>query len=191
MNPKVDAFLDKQQSWQAEFRKLRAIALDCDLTEDLKWYKPCYSWEGHNIVLIGGFKEYCVLLFFKGALLKDADRLLSTPGQTQAGRQIRFTDIHDIISLEPVLKAYIREAVDIENAGLTVKKKTTADYAVPDEFQRKLDEAPALKEAFAALTPGRQRAYLLYFSGAKQAKTREARVEKNIDRIIGGKGLDD
>ncbi|HEY1799018.1 MAG TPA: YdeI/OmpD-associated family protein [Stellaceae bacterium] len=191
MIPQVDAFFDEAKSWQAEFRKLRTIVLDCGLTEELKWYKPCYTAEGHNIVLIGGFKEYCVLLFFKGALLKDAKGLLSTPGQTQAGRQIRFTGLQDVIDLEPFLKTYIREAVEIDKAGLTVTKKTTGDFAIPEEFQQKLDDMPDLNAAFEALTPGRQRAYLFYFSGAKQPKTREARVEKHIENIMNGKGLDD
>lgn len=170
---------------------LRSIVLDCGLTEELKWYKPCYTFDGRNIVLIAGFKEYCALAFFKGALLKDPAGLLVTPGQLQEGRQIRFTNSRSIADIEPTLKAYILEAVDVEKAGLTITKKTTADFAVPDEFQRKLEEMPDLKIAFEALTPGRQRAYLFYFSGAKQSKTREARVDKYIEKIISGKGLDD
>jgi uncharacterized protein YdeI (YjbR/CyaY-like superfamily) len=191
MNPDVDAFFGKLKKWEPEFRKLRKIALDCKLTEELKWYKPCYTFEGHNIVLIGGFKEYCVLLFFKGALLKDPKGILVTPGQLQAGRQIRFTGAREIVEMEPVVKAYIREAIEVEKSGLTVTKKATSDYEVPAEFQRKLDEVPGLKTAFEALTPGRQRGYLYYFAGAKQPKTRESRVEKYIEKIISGKGLDD
>jgi len=191
VNSKADAFFDKEGRWQSEFRMLRSIVLDCGLTEELKWYKPCYTFDGRNIVLIAGFKEYCALAFFKGALLKDPEGLLVTPGQLQEGRQIRFTNSRSIADIEPTLKAYILEAVDVAKAGLTITKKTTADFAVPDEFQRKLEEMPDLKIAFEALTPGRQRAYLFYFSGAKQSKTREARVDKYIEKIISGKGLDD
>lgn len=190
-NPEVDAFIADAKNWRDEFARLRSIVLDCGLTEEVKWRQPCYTADGRNIVLIGGFKEYCVLLFMKGALLEDAEHLLVAPGQHQSGRQIRFTSAEQIARLEPVLKAYIREATDIERAGLKVEKRQTSDFPVPEEFQTRLDDSPALKAAFAALTPGRQRAYLFHFSGAKQSKTRASRVENSIERILGGKGLDD
>lgn len=190
--PQVDGFIRKNEKWREEVRKLREIILDCGLTEEMKWMVPCYTLQGRNIVLIQVFKEYCALLFVKGALLKDAKGILHRIGQhTQAGRQIRFTDAAEITGKESVLKAYIREAVEIEQSGRKVEKKQTADFAVAEEFQKKMKEMPALKTAFKALTPGRQRAYLLYFSGAKQSKTREARVEKCMPRILDGKGLDD
>ncbi len=188
-NPKVDAILRQEKKWRNEFEKLRSIILDFELTEDLKWYQPCYTHAGKNVVLIHGFKEYCALMFFKGALLKDSKNILATPGQHQAARQIRFTSVGDISKLEPVVKAYIREAIEVENAGLKVKLKKTADFKIPDEFQTKLDKIPALKNAFAALTPGRQRNYIYHFSQPKQSKTREARVEKCMPRILSGKGL--
>jgi uncharacterized protein YdeI (YjbR/CyaY-like superfamily) len=166
--------------------------LSCPLTEELRWGKPCYTFQGGNIVLIHAFKEYCALLFFKGALLKDAKGILIQQTQnTQAARQIRFTSVREIVEREPIVKAYICEAVKVEKAGLKVKYKRTSEFAMPEEFQAKLDEIPALKTAFYALTPGRQRAYLLYFSAAKQSKTREARVEKYRPQILKGKGLDD
>lgn len=192
MNPKVDDFLDREERWQEEFRKLRQIILDCGLTEELKWGQPCYSLDGKNVVLMHGFKEYCAVLFIKGALLKDAKGLLIQQTENvQAGRQIRFTNIQEILKLEKALKAYIQEAIKVEKAGLKVELKKTADYAVPEEFQNRLDEHPALKSAFEALTPGRQRAYIHYFSQPKQSTTRESRVEKYIPKILDGLGFDD
>lgn len=191
MNPKVDGYLRKPQ-WQAEQRKLREIVLECPLTEELKWGVPCYTLQGSNVVLIHRFKEYCAILFIKGALLKDAKGILIQQTENvQAGRQVRFTNIQQIVELEPVLKAYILEAIEAEKAGLEIKYKKPSEFKVAEEFQVKLDKIPTLKKAFRALTPGRQRAYLLYFSGAKQSKTREARVEKCMPRILKGKGLDD
>ena len=191
-DPRVDAFLGRAKKWQAEFKKLRMIVLDCELTEELKWGKPCYTFQNSNIVLIHGFKEYCALLFFKGALLKDAKGILSQQTENvQAARQIRFTNVQEIGKLEPVLKAYIQEAIAVEKAGLEVNYKKTSQFKVPEEFRNKLDRVPALKTAFDALTPGRQRGYILYFSGAKQAKTRESRVEKCMPQIFKGKGLND
>ena len=192
MNPKVDGLLKKAKKWQEEFEKLREIVLDCPLTEELKWGQPCYTFQKRNIVLIHGFKEYCALLFFKGALLKDPNGILIQQTENvQAARQIRFTNVREIVEMEPILKAYIHEAIEVEKAGLKVNLKKTSDFKIPEEFQKKLDEIPALKTAFAALTPGRQRAYLFYFSAAKQSKTREARVEKFMPQILKGKGLDD
>jgi len=192
MNPKVDFFFSKAKKWQEEFEKLRTIILDCGLTEELKWGKPCYTFQNSNIVLIHGFKEYCALLFFKGALLKDTKGiLLQQTENVQAARQIRFTNVREIGKMEPILKAYIKEAIEVEKAGLKVDYKKTADFAIPEEFQNKLDEIPALKTAFGALTPGRQRGYILYFSAPKQAKTRESRVEKCMQQILNGKGLND
>jgi len=192
MNPKIDAFLNRAGKWQEEFAKLRVIALECQLAEELKWGVPCYTFQDRNVVLMHGFKDYCALLFFKGALLKDSHGILVRQTEnTQAARQIRFTNAGEIAELEPVLKAYIDEAVELEKAGATVPFKTTAEFAVPGEFQNKLDEMPALKTAFDALTPGRQRAYILHFSAAKQARTRESRIEKCVPKILDGKGLDD
>ncbi len=192
MNPKVDEFLSKAKIWKEEFEKLRSIVLDCGLTEEYKWMHPCYTFEGKNIVLIHGFKEYCALLFHKGALLKDAQGILIQQTENvQEGRQIRFTNIQEIDELGPILQAYIYEAIEVEKAGLQVVKKTTADFPIPEEFQKELDAIPALKTAFEALTPGRQRAYLFYFSQPKQAKTRESRVEKCVPQILRGKGLND
>jgi|SRR5581483_4236204 len=192
MNPKVDFFFSKATKWQDEFKKLRMIVLDCGLAEELKWGKPCYTFQESNIVLIHGFKEYCALLFFKGALLKDAKGILIQQTENvQAARQIRFTDVREIVQMKPILKAYIQEAVEVEKAGLTVNFKKTTEFIIPAEFQKKLDELPALKTAFDALTPGRQRAYLLYFSAPKQSKTRESRVEKWLRPILNGKGLND
>jgi uncharacterized protein YdeI (YjbR/CyaY-like superfamily) len=190
MNPKVDAYLSKAKKWQEEFEKLRMIILDCQLTEELKWGVPCYTFQKSNIVLINGFKEYCALLFFKGALLNDANGILNKIGEnTQAGRQIRFTNVREIVEMETILKAYIYEAIEVEKAGLKVNFKKTTEFIIPEEFQNKLDEIPALKTAFDALTPGRQRAYILYFSAPKQSKTRESRVEKCMQQILNGKGL--
>jgi uncharacterized protein YdeI (YjbR/CyaY-like superfamily) len=192
MNPKVDGFLRKAKQWREEMQKLRMIALDCELTEDVKWRFPCYTFQKHNIVLIHGFKEHCAYLFFKGALLKDTSGILVKPGvNTQASRQIRFTNVQQIIGMEPILKAYIREAIEVDEAGLKVKLKKTSEFKVPEEFQSKLEDSPALKAAFAALTPGRQRAYILHFSAAKQSKTRASRVAKCTRQILKGKGLDD
>jgi uncharacterized protein YdeI (YjbR/CyaY-like superfamily) len=192
MNPKVDGYLSKAKKWQEEMEKLRLIILDCQLTEELKWGKPCYTFQQTNIVLIVGFKEYCALIFCKGALLNDAHGLLIKPGEnTQAGRQIRFTNVREIVEMKSILKGYIFEAIEAEKAGLQVNYKKHTELIFPEEFQNKLDEIPALKTAFKALTPGRQRAYHLYFSAAKQSKTRESRVEKCMPRILQGKGLDD
>jgi uncharacterized protein YdeI (YjbR/CyaY-like superfamily) len=190
-NPKVDSIWRQEKKWREEFEKLRSIALDFDLTEDLKWYQACYSLEGKNVVLIHGFKEYCALMFFKGALLKDSKRILATPGQHQAARQLRFANVQEIVKMEPVVKAYIREAIEAEKAGLKVKLKKTTDFKIPDELQKKLKEIPALKAAFTALTPGRQRNYIYHISQPKQSKTREARVEKCMPLILNGKGLND
>ena len=192
MNPRVDFFFDKAGKWQEEVNKLRAIALDCRLTEELKWGCPCYTFEGSNIVLIHVFKEYCALLFFKGALLKDPRGILiQQTKNVQAARQIRFTNVREVVRLEAAVKSYIREAIEAEKAGLKVEYKRTAEYKIPKEFQNKLDESPSLKAAFRALTPGRQRAYILYFSSAKQSTTREARIEKYKRQILKGKGLND
>jgi uncharacterized protein YdeI (YjbR/CyaY-like superfamily) len=192
MNPKVDVFLNKAKKWQEEFEKLRMIILDCQLTEELKWGVPCYTFKKSNIVLIHGFKEYCALLFFKGALLNDANGILiQQTKNVQAARQIRFTNVREIIKLETVLKTYINEAIEVEKAGLKVNFKKTTEFIIPEEFQKKLDESPALKTAFDVLTPGRQRDYIFYFSAPKQSKTRESRVEKYMQQILNGKGLED
>ena len=192
MNSKIDSFFSKAKQWQAEYKKLRTIVLDCGLTEELRWGKPCYTFEKTNIVLIHGFKEYCALLFMKGALLKDAHHLLIQQTENvQAARQIRFTNVQEIVELERTLKTYIKEAIEVEKAGLEVNYKKTSEFKMPEEFQSKLNKIPALKKAFRALTPGRQRGYLLYFSAAKQVKTREARIEKCMPQILSGKGLDD
>lgn len=192
LNPKVDTFINKAEKWQEEYKKLREIVLDCELTEELKWGVPCYTLDNKNVVLIHGFKEYCAYLFVKGALMQDANGILIQQTENvQSARQVRFANLQEIIDLEHVLKAYINEAIEVEKVGLKVEMKQTADYEVPEEFQQKLDSDPALKAAFQALTPGRQRAYLYYFSSAKQSKTREARVEKYIPQILDGKGLND
>jgi len=192
MNPKVDRFLSKAKKWREEFEKLRPIILDCGLTEELKWGVPCYTLQGKNIVLVHGFKEYCALLFFKGALLKDAKGILIQQTENvQAARQIRFSNVREIVEMKPVLRAYVQEAIEVEKAGLKVNLKKTSDFKIPEEFQKKLHEIPALKTAFDALTPGRQRAYLFHFSQPKQSKTRESRVEKCMPQILKGKGLGD
>ncbi|PLS09439.1 YdeI/OmpD-associated family protein [Neobacillus cucumis] len=192
MNPKVDEFLSKAKKWKEEYEKLRNIVLDCELTEEFKWMHPCYTFEKKNVVLIHGFKEYCALLFHKGALLKDTHRILIQQTENvQAARQIRFTNVQEIVAMETILKGYIYEAIEVEKAGLEVKFKKNTEYIIPEEFQKKLDEIPSLKTAFEALTPGRQRAYILYFSGPKQSRTREARVEKYMQQILNGKGLND
>jgi uncharacterized protein YdeI (YjbR/CyaY-like superfamily) len=191
-NPKVDFFFSKAKQWRDEFEKLRGIILACGLTEELKWGKPCYALEGSNVVLIHGFKEYCAILFMKGALLKDPKGILIQQTENvQAARQIRFTNLREIEKLESSLKAYVREAIEVEKSGVEVEYKKTSEFKMPEEFQIKLDKTPALKKAFSALTPGRQRGYLLYFGSAKQAKTREARIEKYVPQIMKGKGLDD
>ncbi len=192
MNPKVDIFLSKADKWREEFLKLRMIALDSQLTEELKWGVPCYTFQNRNLVLIHGFKEYCALLFFKGALLKDTHGILIRQTENvQASRQVRFTGIREIIELEPILKAFVHEAIEVEKAGLKVELKKTSEYPIPQEFKNKLDGHPALKTAFNALTPGRQRGYIYYFSQPKQSKTRESRVEKCVSQILNGKGLND
>jgi uncharacterized protein YdeI (YjbR/CyaY-like superfamily) len=191
-NPKVDGFLRNAKKWREEFERLRKVCLGCGLTEELKWGKPCYTCQGSNIVLIHGFKEYCALLFFKGALLKDPKGILVQQTENvQAARQIRFTNVREIVEVESTLKTYIKEAIEADKAGLEVSYKKTSEFVIPEEFQNRLDESPALKTAFDALTPGRQRGYLLYFSGAKQPTTREARVEKCLQQILNGKGLND
>ena len=192
MNPKVDWFFAKDTQWQKEYEKLRKIILDCGLIEELKWGCPCYIFENTNIVLIHGFKEYCALLFFKGALLNDPNSILiQQTKNVQSARQIRFTNAREIVKMEKILKAYVYEAIEVERAGLKVKLKKTSEFKIPEEFQKRLDKSTALKKAFDALTPGRQRAYIFYFSQAKQSKTREARVEKYLKQILNGKGIDD
>lgn len=192
MNPKVDFYFSKAKKWQEELEQLRMIVLDCGLNEELKWGVPCYMFQKSNIVLIHAFKEYCAFLFFKGALLNDTSGILVQQTEhVQAARQIRFSNVREIVELKATLKAYIYEAIEVEKAGLEVNFKKTTEFVIPEEFQNKLTEFPALKTAFEALTPGRQRAYLLYFSTAKQAKTRESRIEKYMEQILSGKGLDD
>jgi len=192
MNPKVDFYFSKAEKWQEEFEKLRMIVLDCGLNEELKWGCPCYTFQKGNIVLIHGFKEYCALLFIKGALLQDTHGILIQQTENvQVGRQIRFTNVREIVELEPILKAYMFEAIEIEKAGLEVPMKKQAEYTIPDELQHKFDEMPALKTAFEALSPGRQRAYIFNFSEPKQSKTRESRIEKWVPQILNGKGLND
>ncbi|MGE5405081.1 MAG: YdeI/OmpD-associated family protein [Candidatus Saccharibacteria bacterium] len=192
MNPKVDEFINKAKKWREEFEKLRRICLETELTEEVKWGVPCYTFEKKNVVLIHGFKEYCALLFFKGALLKDANGILiQQTDNVQASRQIRFTNVQEIVERESTLKAYISEAIAVEKAGLEVDFKKTREFTIPEELQNKFDEIPALKTAFESLTPGRQRAYILHFSQPKQSKTRESRVEKCMPLILNGKGLND
>ncbi|MES2431727.1 MAG: DUF1801 domain-containing protein [Bacteroidota bacterium] len=192
MNPKVDFYFAKEGQWQSAFEKLRTIILDCGLEEELKWGNPCYTFGKSNIVLIHGFKEYCALLFFKGALLNDANSILIQQTENvQAARQIRFTDVKEIVKLQKTLKAYIYEAIEVEKAGLKVELKKTKEYDIPEEFQKVLKKNAALKKAFNALTPGRQRGYLLHFSQPKQSQTRESRIEKCVPDILNGKGLND
>jgi uncharacterized protein YdeI (YjbR/CyaY-like superfamily) len=191
-NPRVDFFFNQTTQWQAEFKKLRAIMLACGLNEELKWGVPCYTHEKRNIVLMHGFKDYCALLFVKGVLLQDAEGILvRQTANVQAGRQVRFTSVREIVQRESILKAYVQEAVEMEKAGLKVPHKETAEFSVPEEFITQLEEVPGLQDAFEALTPGRQRAYLLYFAAPKQAKTRVARIEKSTPQILKGKGLND
>ena len=192
MNPKVDSYFSKAKEWQEEQDQLRMIILDCGLIEELKWGVPCYTFEKRNIGLIHGFKEYCALLFVKGALLNDAKGILIQQTENvQAARQIRFTTVREIVKMKPILKAYIYEAIEVEKAGLKVNLKKITEFKIPEEFQNKLDEIPALKTAFDALTPGRQRAYIFYFSQPRQSKTRESRVGKCMQQILSGKGLND
>jgi len=192
MNPKVDGFFRKAKKWQKEMQKLRTIVLECPLTEELKWGKPCYTFQDRNVVIIHGFKEYCALLFPKGVLLKDPKGILIQQTENvQAARQLRFTSLREIFQMQSVLKDFIKEGVAVEKAGLEVTYKKTSEFKVPEEFQNKLNESPALKAAFNALTPGRQRGYLLYFTALKQSKTREARIEKYRQHILKGKGLND
>lgn len=191
-NRKVGVYLSKEEEWREEFEKLRAIVLECDLVEELKWGQPCYTHEGKNVLLIHGFKDFCAVLFMKGALLEDAKGILiQQTANVQSARQIRFTNVREIVKMKTVLKSYIHEAIEVEKAGMKVELKKTTQYEIPEEFQTRLEKSAALKKAFFALTPGRQRAYLLYFSGAKQSKTREARVEKSVKKILKGMGLDD
>ncbi|PKN87836.1 MAG: hypothetical protein CVU46_02965 [Chloroflexi bacterium HGW-Chloroflexi-8] len=192
MNPKVDFYFTNEEKWQAEIKKLRTIILDLPLTEELKWGVPCYTFQKSNIVLIHVFKEYCALLFIKGALLKDTNGILIQQTENvQAARQVRFTNLQEIVELEPILKTYIQEAIEVEKSGLKVNFKKATEFSIPDEFLKKLEEIPDLATAFYALTPGRQRAYLLYFSAPKQSITRESRIEKHIEQILDGKGLND
>jgi uncharacterized protein YdeI (YjbR/CyaY-like superfamily) len=192
MNRKVDGFLRKTKKWKEEFEKLRTIILDFELTEDIKWMHPCYMFEDKNIVLMHGFKDYCALLFHKGALLKDPHGILIQQTENvQAARQIRFTNIQEIIKMESIIKDYILEAIEVEKAGLKVELKKHTEFLIPEELQNKFNDTPALKSAFEALTPGRQRAYILYFSKPKQSKTRVSRVEKYMQQILDGKGLND
>ncbi|MGA9464793.1 MAG: DUF1801 domain-containing protein [Terracidiphilus sp.] len=187
----MDSVLRQETKWQKEFQALRTIILEFPFTEELKWGQACYTLDRKNVVLIHGFKEYCALMFFKGALLKDSKRILATPGAHQAARQIRFTSVKDITKLKSAVKSYIQEAIEVEEAGLKVKMKKTADFKIPDEFHQKLESMPELKKAFHALTPGRQRGYIIHFSQPKLVATREARVEKNIRLILAGKGIND
>jgi uncharacterized protein YdeI (YjbR/CyaY-like superfamily) len=189
-NPKVDAFIGKANKWQEELKKLRAILVDSDLTEEFKWSQPCYTFRGKNVIVISGMKESCAFAFFKGALLKDLHGVLTRPGQhSQSTRWIKFTSVREIAEMKSVLKAYIREAIEVEKAGLKVKLKKTSDLKFPEELQIMLDEFPDLRTAFDALTPGRQRAYIYHFSAPKLSKTREARVHKYMPHILKGKGL--
>lgn len=192
LNPAVDAYINRSKKWRDEMAKLRRIVIDSELTEELKWGVPCYALGKVNVVLIHEFKEYCALLFVKGVLLKDSKGILVQQTEnTQSARQVRFTNLQEIEKLEPILKKYINEAIQVEKAGLKVDFKKTAEFKMPDEFKQKLDKDPALKAAFNSLTPGRQREYLLYFASAKQAVTRQARVAKHMPRILKGKGLND
>lgn len=192
MNPKVDFYFNKAKKWQEELEQLRLIVLDCGLTEELKWGVPCYTFQKSNVVLIHEFKEYCAILFVKGVLLNDIEGILIQQTENvQAARQIRFTNVEEIVERESILKAYIYEAIEVEKAGLKVTFKKNTELIFPEEFKNKLDEDPVLKTAFEALTPGRQRAYNLYFSAPKQSKTRESRVEKYVQHILNGKGFND
>lgn len=192
MNPKVDWYFNKAKKWQQEIKLLRSIIIDCQLSEELKWGVPTYTYKKSNIVLIHTFKEYCAILFPKGVLLKDKKRvLIQQTENVQSARQIRFTSMQEIVKLNDVIKYYTFEACEVENLGLKVELKKTKDYKMPEEFQKKLDEIPSLKTAFEALTPGRQRAYIFYFTQPKQSKTRTARIEKYLQQIFKGHGLND
>ncbi len=191
-NPKVDGFLSKTKKWQEELSKLRTILLDSGLTEDLKWGQPCYTIEGKNVIIIHGFKEYCAMLFVKGVLMDDPKGILIQQTENvQAGRQIRFTSAQEIVELELILKKYIENAIAVEKAGLKVPLKKTEEFSTPEELTNQFEQTPGLQEAFEALTPGRQRAYLLFFAAPKQAKTRVARIEKYVPLVLKGKGLND
>jgi uncharacterized protein YdeI (YjbR/CyaY-like superfamily) len=190
-NPRVDAFFTRAKAWRKEMEALRAIALGCGLTEEMKWGQPCYTLQGKNIAIIGEFKEYCAFMFFKGALLKDPKGVLVQPGTVQAARQIRLTSLQAVAKMKATIRAYVREAVAVEQSGQKVKLRETSDFKMPREFRDRLEHLPALKDAFEALTPGRQRAYLFYFSTAKQSKTREARIEKCLPQMMQGLGLND
>lgn len=192
MNPDVDFYFNKSKKWRDELEQLRMIILDCGLNEELKWGVPCYTYDSNNVVLIHTFKKYCAILFHKGVLLKDPEEILvQQTKNVQSARQIRFTNVREIIELEPSIKSYIREAIEVEKAGLKVEFKKTKEYEVPEEFREAMDDDPGLKKAFKSLSPGRQRGYLLHFSSAKQSRTRKSRVEKCIDDILNGKGLND
>jgi len=192
MNPKVDIYFSQLEKWQAELEKLRMILLDCMLTEELKWGSPCYSFQKKNLVILGGFKDNCVISFITGALLKDGKGILTKPGEnSQSARVIRFSNLKEIIKLEPIIKAYIFEAIENEKAGIKVELKKTTEYEIPKELEIKFEESALLKKAFNALTPGRQRGYLLFFSAAKQSETRTTRIEKYTDRILKGIGIND
>ena len=192
MNPKVDFYFNKAKQWQQEYEKLRTIVLDCNLAEELKWGCPCYTLAGKNIVLIHGFKEYCALLFFKGALLTDPNNILiQQTANVQAARQVRFTNILEIVEMELIIKSYIRQAIEVERSGKKVELKKVEEFPAPQELQDKFNHIPSLKTAFEALTPGRQRAYILHFSAPKQSQTRQSRIEKAIPKILNGKGLND
>ena len=192
MNPKVDWFFDKDTKWKKEYQELRKIVLECNLVEELKWGVPCYTLKNNNILLIHGFKNYCALLFHKGVLLKDTNNILIQQTENvQSARQLRFTGLQEILDLKPTIKAYIFEAIEVEKAGLEVKMKLTSEFKMPDEFKKALESNSELKSAFYALTAGRQKGYLLYFSQAKQSKTRESRIEKSIEKILNGEGLND
>ena len=192
LNPDVDFYFIKAKNWKEELKQLRVIVFDCGLIEELKWGCPCYTFQESNIVLIHVFKEYCALLFFKGALLNDPnDILIQQTKNVQSARQIRFTNVKEIMKLQKILKAYVYEAIEVERVGLKVKMKKTSDFKIPEEFQKQLNKKPTLKKAFEALTPGRQRAYIFHFSQPKQSKTRETRIEKSLKQILNGKGLND
>lgn len=191
-NPEVDAFFSKAEKWREEMERLRTIVLDCGLTEELKWYQPCYTFDGHNVAIVSKFKDYCVLSFFKGVLLNDPEGILVAPGEnSQSTRQIQFTSVDEVVEMEAAIRAYVHEAVAVEKSGRQVQLKKTREYDVPEELKEKLDGDPAFKAAWEALTPGRQRGYLLHFSGAKQSSTRMSRVERHRQRILDGKGMHD
>lgn len=191
LNPRVDEYIQKAKKWPQELAKLRELVLESGLNEEFKWYQPCYTFQSRNVIILSEYKDFCSLAFFNGALLKDEKGLLARPGNVQAGRQLRFTSVQEIEKADPIIRAYIDEAIEVEKAGLKVVPKKTEDYEVPVEFQNKLEKDPALRTAFEALTPGRQRGYLFYFAAPKQSKTREARIEKYVQQILDGKGMND